>query len=435
MKRTLIAAITVAVIAVGLIVWRLAGTRPREETSTKQTNEAKPVRVVVAERGNVEQFLEITGTLEAERKTNVASKLSGKVERVLVDEGDPVAAGQVLAVLDQRDSRAQVAQAEAAVEAAQANVGAARARLAALRAGARPQELRQAEEAVQQAKASLDNAAANCNRTKDLFSQGAISQQQMDAAQLQLDVARAQYESAVQRLDLTKEGPRREDIRGAEEQVRQAEAAVGQARASLQLARVNLDNTVIRSPIPGVVAKRYVEPGEAFTMADLTVATVVDNSRVCVRGEVGEASIRQVRRGQLVTVTVDALPGRHFTGQVTEILPVADSRSRMFSVKIRIPNTGGDLKEGMFARPRIVVERREGVTLIPRRAVLDQGESQVAFVVSNGTAHERKLELGIVQGDLVEALQGARVGERLIIEGQRGLRDGAAVKASTEEAR
>lgn len=419
MKRTVIAAIIVAVTAVGLIVWRLAGTGHREETSTKQTNEAKPVRVVVAERGNAEQFLEITGTLEAERRADVASRLSGTVERVLVDEGNSVTVGQVLAVLDHRDSLAQVAQAQAAVEAARANVEAARARLAARRAGARPQELRQAEESVRQAKASLDNATANYKRTTDLFSQGAISQQQTDTAQLQLDVARAQYESAVQRHDLTKEGTRREDIRAAEEQVRQAEAAVGQARAALQLARVNLDSTVIRSSISGVVAKRHVEPGEALTMANSIVVTVVDNSRVYVRGEVGEASIRQVRRGQLVTATVDALPGRHFTGQVTEILPAADFRSRMFSVKIRIPNTGGDLKEGMFARASIEVERREGVTLIPRRAVLDRGESQVAFVVNNDTAHERKLELGMVQGDLVEARQGVRVGERIVIEGQR----------------
>ncbi|MBP7868469.1 MAG: efflux RND transporter periplasmic adaptor subunit [Firmicutes bacterium] len=435
MKRTLIPAIIVAVIAVGLIVWRLAGGSSREETSPRQANEARPVRVVAAEQGNIEQFLEITGTLEAERKADIASKLSGKVERVLVDEGDPVAAGQILAVLDQRDYHAQVAQAEAAVQAAQANRGAAQARLAALRAGARPQELRQAEEAVQQAKASLDNATANYNRTKDLFSQGAISQQQMDAAQLQLDVTKAQYKSAVQRLDLTKEGPRREDIQAAEEQARQAEAAVGQARAALQLTRVNLDNTVVRSSISGVVAKRYVQPGEAFTMASSTVVTVVDNSRVYVRGEVSETNIRRARRGQPVVVRVDALPGREFAGQVTEILPAADARSRMFSVKIRIPNPQGELKEGMFARARIAVEQRQVVTLIPRRAVLDRGGNQVAFVVNSDVAHERKLELGAAQGDFVEVRQGVRPGERVIVEGQHDLSDGAHVAVNTEEAR
>jgi RND family efflux transporter MFP subunit len=314
-------------------------------------------------------------------------------------------------------------------------VGAARARLAALRAGSRPQELGQAEDAVQQAKASLDNATANYGRMKDLFGQGAIAQLQMDAAQLELDVASAQYESALQRLDLTREGPRREDIRAAEEQVRQAEAAEGQARAGLRLACVALDNTVIRSSISGVVAKRHVEPGEAFTMASSTVVTVVDNSRVYVRGEVSEASIRQVRRGQSVAVTVDALPGRKFAGQVTEILPAADVRSRMFSVKIRVPNLAAELKEGMFARARIEVERREGVTLIPRRAVLDRGESQVAFVVNRDAARERGLELGTVQGDLVEVRQGVRLGERVVVEGQHGLSDGARVTVSTGEVR
>lgn len=435
MKRTLIPAIVVAIIAVGLIGWQLAGSRHPGTDSTGRIDAARPVRVAIAEQGNIEQLLEITGTLEAAQKADIASKLSGKVEQVLVDEGDSVTAGQVLAVLDQRDYRAQLAQAEAAVQAAQANVGAARAQLEALRAGCRPQELRQAEEAVKQAEASRENATANYNRTKDLFAQGAVSQQQMDAIELQLDVARAQCESAVQQFDLAREGPRQEDIRAAEERLRQAEAAEAQARAALRLANVALDNTVIHSSISGVVAKRHVEPGEAFSMASSTVVTVVDNSRVYVRGEVGEASIRHVRRGQPVVVTVDALPGQDVPGQVTEILPAADVRSRMFSVKISIPNTDGSLREGMFARARIVLEQRQDVVLIPRRAILDRGETQVAFVVNSETAQERELQVGAVQGDLVEVRHGVDLGESVVVEGQHDLSDGDGVAVSTEEAR
>lgn len=434
MKRTLVIALLI-IAALGLVVWRLAAVRQRTNASTRPTVEAKPVRVAVVERGDIEQSLEITGTLEAERRADVASKLTGKVDRVFAVEGRSVAASQVLAVLDQKDYRAQIAQAEAGVRAASANVGGSRARLAALRAGSRPQELRQAEQSVRQAKASLDNATLNYNRMRDLAAEGALAQQQMDAAQLQLDLARAQYETALQQLDLVKEGARKEDVVAAEEQVRQAEAAEAQARAALQMAKLNLEYTVVRSPISGVVAKRYVEPGEAISMSNPVVATVIDNSRVYVRGNVSEASIREVRPGQPAMVTVDAYPGRKFTGQVVEVLPSADVKSRMFSVKIRIPNPYGELKEGMFARARIAVERRQGVTLIPRRAVLDRGESQVAFVVNNDAAHERELDLGAVQRDLVEVRQGVRLGERVVVEGQHGLSDGAHVAVSTGEAR
>jgi multidrug efflux pump subunit AcrA (membrane-fusion protein) len=436
MKRTAIVLLVVVVIAC-IAGWRIAAGRGHagRAKGAVETVRTKPVRTAVAERGDIQRVLAITGSLEAERRSDVASNLSGKIDRVLVDEGAAVAAGQPLAVLDQKDSRAQVAQADAAVQAAKANVSVSRALLAALRAGSRRQELQQAEQAVRQAKASLDNASADYDRMKELVAQGAVSRQRMDAAQLQLDVARAQHESAVQRLDLAREGPRQEDIQAAEEQVQQAQAAEAQARAALRLAQVNLDSTVVRSPISGVVAKRHVEPGEALTMANLTVATVVDNSKLYVRGDVGEASIREVQRGQTASVTIDAFPGQRYRGQLVEILPAADVRSRMFSVKIRIPNPGGQLKEGMFARAEIGVERRAGVIVIPRRAVITRGQDQIVFVVDGNQAKERRVGLGLAQGDLVEVRQGLRAGEQVVAEGQHELRDGEPVAAKTEERR
>lgn len=431
MKRSLVIALVVlaavALVVAGLVRARTTEARPRPGA------EAAPVRVAAPTRGTIAQFLDITGSLEARRRADVASKLSGKVARVAVEEGDRVAAGQELVVLDQEDYRAQVAQAEAAVEAARASVGAAQARLASVRAGARPQELRQAEEAVRQAKASLDNATATHSRTADLLRQGAVPQQQMDAAQLQLDVARAQHESALQQLNLTREGARREDIRAAEQQVRQAQAAEAQARAALQLARVNLQSTVVRSPIAGIIAKRHVEPGEALGMASLTVATVVDNRETYMRGEVSETDLRLVHPGQTVVVTVDALPGRRFPGQVIDVLPSADLRSRAFSARLRVPNLGGELREGMFARARVALARRTDALLVPRIAVLGEEGSYRVFVVHQGSAEQRAVTLGAVQGDLVEVRQGLGGDERIVVEGHRSLRNGARVTALEEE--
>jgi len=150
---------------------------------------------------------------------------------------------------------------------------------------------------------------------------------------------------------------------------------------------------------------------------------------------VSEASIRDVRPGQPTSVTVDAYFGRKFAGQVVEVLPSADVKSRMFSVKIRIPNPTGELKEGMFARARIVVERRGGALLIARRAILSRGENQIAFVVSGNQVEERKLALGLSEGDSVEVQGGVEPGERIVIEGQNDLRGGDRVAAASQEAR
>ena len=397
--------------------------------------EAKPVRVARVTRDTVSSTLAITGTLEAERRADVASKLTGRVERVLVQEGQAVRQGQVLATLDTSSLRAQFTQATAGVAAAQASLGAARAQLALLRAGSRPQEKRQAEEAVRQAKASMDNAEADQKRMQALFTQGMISRQSMDSSQLTFTLAQATYASAVQKLEMTNEGNRRESIDAQVQQVRQSEAALEQAQAARYIVKVSLDNSSVRSTLSGTVAKRYVEPGESLLMGDLRIAMVVDNSLVVMRGDVSEADIRTVQQGQTVQVTVDALPGRSFSGTIAEILPSANTASRIFSVKIRIANPTGTLKEGMFARAIIVTARHAGVLVISRQAPVDQDGKSLVFVVQGGTAKSQPVTLGVVSGDRVEVVTGLSEGDEVAVEGQRELQDGAKVTVMTEGAR
>jgi HlyD family secretion protein len=432
MKRKIILPLIV-LLGIVIVFGRMARSRGQSADKSAKTS-AVPVTTTPVTRGDLQQVLAITGSLEAQYKTDVASKISGKVSRILVDEGQPVSAGQVLVVLDQSDYRAQVAQAQAGVNAASATVGVLQAQYDALRAGSRPQEVKRSEESVSQAKASYDNTLSNYNRTKDLFSQGAISQQQMDSAEMQLTVAKSQYESAQQQSYLVKEGTRREDLRAGEEQVRQAEAGKSQALAALRLAQVSLDNTIIRSPINGVVAQRNVQVGEAVGAASSVVMTIVDNSRVFVRGEVSETSISQVIPGQAVTVTVDAYPGRKFIGKVSEVLPSSNPANRMFSVKIQIPNPNGELKDGLFARADIVTEQKQAAVILSRRALSEDGDKAIAFVVGNDNKVKRRtLTLGLTANDKVEVLQGVTPGEAVVISGADNLHDGSAVSRQSEE--
>jgi RND family efflux transporter MFP subunit len=356
-------------------------------------------------------------------------------------------------------------QAEQNVEQAKAAVSAAQQGLQALRKGAREQERRQAEQQVRQAQAALDNANADLRRAQDLFEKGAVSQQQLDLARTQQKVAEAQYQTAKEQLDLVRvgarpeeikaaedrvtqaqaalqiaeqqlsmvrEGARAEDIRTAREQVSAASAGVAQAQAALQAAQVALDNTVIRSALGGQVAQREVDPGQTV-MPSQPLLVVVDNRQVYVKAKVSEDEIRKVRPGQSVRVEVDAYPGEAFHGVVTEILPAAEQETRMFEVRVRVPNSQSRLKAAMFARCQIGVARFAAVAA-PRRAVVDVEGRKTVFVVRDGKAHSTPVELGIEQGDLVQVISGVRPGDEVVVTGQNRLRDGDRVTVQRGEA-
>jgi len=349
---------------------------------------------------------------------------------------------------ERRQAEENVAQARAAVSAAEQG-------LQALRKGAREQERAQAEQLVRQAQAARDNAEANLRRAESLFGSGAIPEQQLDLARTQQKVAEAQYQAAKEQLDLVRtgarpeeirvaeervkqaqaaaqiaaqqlslvrEGARPEDIRTAREQVNQAQAAVAQAKAALEGAQVMLSNAVIRSALSGQVAQREVDPGQTV-MPSQPLLVVVDNRQVYVQANVSEDDIRKVRSGQAVRVEIDAYPGETLAGTVSDVLPAAQQETRMFEVRIRVPNPRARLKAVMFARCQIVIERFRAVAA-PRQAVVEEGGRKVIFVVREGKGHLVPVELGAEQGDLVQVTRGLRAGEQVVISGQHRLRDG-----------
>ena len=352
---------------------------------------------------------------------------------------------------ERRQAEENVAQAEAAVSAAQQG-------LQALRKGAREQERRQAEQQVRQAQAALDNANADLRRAQSLFQSGAVSEQQLDLARTQQKVVEAQYQTAKEQLDLVqvgarpeeiqaaqdrvtqaqaalhiaeqqlsmvREGARAEDIRTAREMLNQAQAGVAQAQAALQSGLVMLDNAIIRSPLAGEVAQRGVDPGQAVAPGQ-PVLVLVDNREVFVRAKVSEEDLSKVRPGQQVRVSADAYPGETFAGTVVDILPAAEQETRMFEVRIRVPNPQARLKAVMFARCEIRVAKFTGIA-IPRQAVVDLEGDQTVFVVRESKAHAVPVELGVNKGDLVQVVSGVKPGDRVVVTGQHRLRDGDAV--------
>ncbi len=286
----------------------------------------------------------VTGTIEA-TQVDVSVKITGRILQRLVKEGDRVTRGQVLVRLDDSELAADVRRLDAALRSAQST-------LRDLQKGARPQEVEDARAAVSSAEATRTMTERDHQRTEQLFKQNLIAAQDVDRARQAYEVAKAQERSARERLALLLEGSRPDQIDAARWQVTQAESALAQARSRLR-------ETVVVSPIEGVVLRKNLEAGETANPG-VPILTLVDPKDVWLRAYVPETEMGRLKIGDPATLHVDAFPNRVFTGRLIEIGGEAEFTPRnvqtkkervnlVFRIKIQIDNPEGLLKPGLPA--------------------------------------------------------------------------------------
>jgi len=239
-------------------------------------------------------------------EVKIGSELDGKLRQVMVDEGDRVARGQVIAVLENADYAARV-------ELAKADVAERQAALERLLNGSRTEERREADAAVHEARAVLDTASAEWERRRTLLDQGAISRTEFDTAEREYRVAQARLEATRQHFALVDATARPDDRLRAEAEVRAAEAGLANAQALFE-------KTVVRSPIDAVVLRRYRKTGESVIAKDETpIVSLGSTGRLRVRVDVDETDVNRLRAGQPAWVRADAYGDRRFTGHVVRI--------------------------------------------------------------------------------------------------------------------
>ena len=472
MKKKVIYIIGVLIILL-LIGWGIV--KKFEPKPKPPANPGISVRVGYAHTGSMASVIEVSGDIKALKTAVLSAKMQGRVAAVPYREGDSVRAGTVVARQDTSDLEAGVRQAEAglltakarlsqaatsegltetqteaSIVQAQAALDAAKANLRMIKSGARSQERAQAENAVASAEANFKNADINLKRMRDLYSQGALSKQQMDLVQMQHDIASSQYDSARQQLSLVKEGARSEEIEAAQKQVAQAEeglriaksnrsqkalrredikaakAGVAQADAALAYAKQQLANAYIRTPIAGTVSKRAIEPGEMAGSGTPLVEVVALNT-LYFEAQVSEMDVDRVKVGQPVELTVDALPARKFLGSVQKILPTADEKSRQFTIRIAVANAAGDLRPGMFARGSIEIARHSNTVIIPKDALMTNGNGLSVYLVVDSVAKLQPVTTGFETREEAEAISGVSDGDVLVTVGQDKLSDGVKV--------
>ena len=391
------------------------------------TSSAPSQSVTVAQvtSETVSRRLDATGSVAAFEMNPVMSQATGlQIQQVLVEQGQVVKAGQLLARLDDSVLQAQLSQ-------AQASVAQAEARLAELRAGSRNEEIARAKEAVKSAESAvtaaesdLELARTRVDRNKMLQAEGAIARDRLDevynqerSSRSQLEQAQARLREANQQLAQLQAGPRREVIT-------QAEAQLAQAQAQVQSTIAQLNNTRIVAPVSGKIAERNARVGDV-TSGSQTLFKIIENGRLELIVNVPETQLPQIQPGQSVTITSDADSSLQLSGKVREIDPMIDEASRQAQVKIDLPASAA-LKPGMFLRASITTSAAQGLTL-PAKAILPQSDgSAIAYILQpDNTVKAQAVEVGELLGDnRVEIKSGLSVGDGVVVKGAAYLKDG-----------
>ncbi|HEX5431230.1 MAG TPA: efflux RND transporter periplasmic adaptor subunit [Bryobacteraceae bacterium] len=391
-----------------------------------ESEPVRPVQLATVQRETLNRIVPADGILRALNQSPVTPKITAPVSRFLVNRGDHVKAGQLVAVLENRDLQAAVADAKGSYEQAQAayrNISQATV----------PDEVTKAQADLQAAQKAMDAAKKLVDSRQQLLEEGAIARRLVDEASVGYAQAKSQFDTAQRHLQSVENVTRVEDVKTAEGQRDSAQGKYDAAQAQL-------DYSEIRSPIAGVVADRPLFPGEIATPGT-PLMTIMDISSVIARVFVPQTQAGFIRVGQPAKIA--SADGSEASGKVTVISPALDPQGTTLEVWIQAANPGERLRPGSTVHAEITADPAKNVLVVPIAALLpsSEGGTAVFTVGPDMVAHEHTVQVGIRTPDKAQILEtggpieGLDAGARVIVAGGLGLEDGAkvALQAAAEQ--
>ena len=380
MKKFLVLVIALAII--GLLGWRVYHKilDLKKPSNRQRTALAVAVEIAPIQKASVRDIGLFSGTLYPRAKFIVAPKISGRLEKLLVNVGDRVKRGQLIAVLEDDEFVQQVNQARAELEVARAQ--------------------------LEDSKSNLENASRDLERVSALREKKIASASELDAAQARFESLTAKHKVAL--------------------------AQLAEKEAALKAVEVRLSYTRIHANWEGgnehrVVGERFMDEG-AMLAPNSSIVSILDISSVTAVIHVIERDYPKLVIGQNAVLLTDAFPGKSFPGEIVRIAPLLRETSREARVELRVPNAGHVLKPGMFVRVQIEFQRHENATVVPLTALTKQLGQQGVFVADRQElkAHFVPVTLGIVNNEWAEVLEPPMSGW-VVTLGQHLLEDGATI--------
>lgn len=394
-RRKRIIYVSIAVVLVLLLVGGLIA-------ATSGGTKIDPSKLAKVEKGDLAKSVVATGKVTPITKVEIKSKASGIVKKLLVDAGDRVKKGQLLAQLDKDEIAAQVEQSRAGLQAAEASLKSAEADYERAKVDAEGPD-------VPLLKRAFD-------RAQGMAKEGVVSVSALDEAQKNYELA------------LNKQNVSKAQVSVLKSKIAQSQATVAQDRANLAQLEEQLGYTDVLSPIDGVVLSRNVEMGDAVSSilvlgsSATLVMTLGDTSEVYVKGKVDESDIGKVYLGQPARIKVESFKDKTFNGKVTKISPMGVEKDNVttFEVRVSINNPGGELKAEMTANAEILLEEHKNVLQIPEGSIIYDNQKKASVEVPDPKGKEGKkkvaVNIGISNGAKTELLSGLKEGEQVVLQ-------------------
>lgn len=393
-----------AAVAALLLVSACSRNQPSPEAkaqakATDSPTPAPPVDVTTAAAitRSVQRGVEVVGSLAADEEVIVSAQAPGELAQLNVDFGGYVTRGQIIALIDQRDAKLKVEQAEATLKQTMARLG--------MNDGEKFDPNRNAD--VRVAKAQLDWEKMNLDRQMRLVENGDVSRALYDQAITTHSLAQARYQAAL-------------------DAVNQQLAVVEQQRAALNLAKKAVTDTVVRAPIGGAVKEKHASRG-SYLPINGRIVTLVKINPLRLRADIPEYAAASVRTGQTMTLRVESFPERAFTGRVVRIGASLNEQTRALTVEAEVANPSNLLRPGMFAKSNLITAKDAPAVMVPRRSVQIIAGLNKVFVIENGRVSERIVKTGATDGDMIEVVEGVKSGEVVATSNLDKLQDGAVV--------
>ena len=444
-KKAIVVAASVIAVAAIILVGRGASLGQKSKPEPRPAK--APVLTVTTSIPSIrslDQELSVHGTISAWDPISVGATAGGlEIKSINVEEGALVKKEQILAILDSAQLQAQLDSEKARLASSVANVSKSiqpnrQEDINGLDAAVAQAQanVHDADAALVQAQENFSNAEINVKRYKELRAEGAVSAQECENRETTARINEAAVRSAKERvraaifalkqyqerMSMARVGGRREDIQIAK-------ANVAEIEANVRRLETQIDQTIIRAPVDGLVTRRDAHIGDISSAGKVMFLMARDN-RLELKALVPESDLKVIKPGNTVSIDSSFTGKRQVSGTVREISPLIDSESRLATARIDVPNNCG-LKAGMYAEGHINVGKFSALT-IPSKAVVSRDEKSSVFVLHHDSVESRQIIIGNRDSDFVQVTSGINEKEPIVIDGAGFLKDGDCVAVSNK---
>lgn len=401
----------------------------QEEGKRQGRSKTVPVTVIKPKKGYFSTYITVSGNITAKDTVDVTPKATGKLLTLNIEEGSYVSKGQVIGQLDHIDLDNQIMQAESKVRAAQANLNVTKTPPLNPEIKKNEATIRQYQESLKELLITKKNLQTELEGVQNLYDKGLITKQQLNTSQTQVEVADQKIKSAQQQIESLNQSLKIVNLGSTTQEIEASKSQVNTALAEVNIYKSQLDNYIVRSPLNGVVTKKFLSVGSLVTQ-NTPIATVTNVNNPQIMLNIPENQIENIKIGQKIDIKTSNDSKNIYKAKVVEIYPTIDDTSRLGKVRAEML-LKNNLKLGMNIIGNIYTIEKNNTIVIPTDAIIKDKNEIFVYTAVDNKAVKKNIVLGIEEPDTTEVISGIKPEDKVVLSGNTFLKPGTVMEIKT----